>query len=81
MTVRDSTLGAAGEPKETSGILGFMDEYGIVVLGVEILLLGMFTLAAIGIDSVWQRSEERKTATGNEYHELPKKPENMTHEG
>lgn len=81
MTVRDSTLGAAGEPKEITGILGFMDEYGIVLLGIEILLLGLFTLAAIGTDEFWQRKKMQKEANINEKTELLKTEENRTHEG
>jgi hypothetical protein len=52
MAFRDTSRSAAGEPKEQVGLLGFMDRHGGLMLGIEVLLLGVLTTAAIGIDEI-----------------------------
>ena len=59
------------EPALTqTGLLGFMDHYGDWLLSIEVLLLGLLTVAAIGTDeigirrskTVEQASEDREPA-------------------
>ena len=42
------------------GLMRFMDEHGAVLLGVELLLLGLCTVGAIGTDEFWQRRAARE---------------------
>lgn len=42
------------------GLMQFMDEHGAILLGVELALLGLFTVGAIGTDEFWQRRAARE---------------------
>jgi len=54
MAFRDiSILGE--EPDSDGGLIGFMTRHGMTLLGVEVVLLGTCTVAAIGTDQYWQR--------------------------
>jgi hypothetical protein len=61
MAVRDTSRSASGEPKEQTGLLGFMDRQGVWVLGTEVLLLGLLTGCAIGTDEIWFRKAAAKS--------------------
>ena len=72
MAFRDTMRSTAGEPKEQAGLLGFMDRHGALVLGIEIVLLGVLTTAAIGIDEIKIRrststaKNDRRSADGTD---------------
>ncbi len=51
-----------------SGLMRFMDEHGAILLGVELLLLGAFTVGAIGTDEFWQRRAARDGRKNNHEH-------------
>jgi hypothetical protein len=55
MTVRGLDPHQAGE----GGLVGFMDEYGLLLMVAELCLLGVLTVAAIGTDEYWTRRFER----------------------
>ena len=50
MTVRGTDRSASSVPQ--TGILGFMDRHGNWILTVEVLLLGLLTVAAMGTDQL-----------------------------
>ena len=50
MTVRGTDRSLAESPQ--TGILGFMDRYGNWILIVEVVLLGVLTVAAMGTDQL-----------------------------
>ena len=49
---------------EDHSLMAVMDRHGGAILGVEVLLLGLLTVAAIGTDSYWdkQRSQSMRDA-------------------
>jgi hypothetical protein len=51
MTVR----GLDPQRAEEGGLVGMMDQYGLTILVVELVLLGLLTLLAIGTDDYWTR--------------------------
>jgi len=63
MTVRDTAGSASGVPQEETGLLGFMDQHGVSILSIEVMLLGLFTLCAIGTDEIWFRRAAAKSKT------------------
>jgi hypothetical protein len=44
-----------GGPSSGSRLMQFMDQHGMKLLVGEVLLLGLFTVGAIGTDEYWQR--------------------------
>jgi hypothetical protein len=44
-----------GGPASASRLMQFMDQHGMILLGGEVLLLGLFTIGAICSDEYWQR--------------------------
>ena len=63
MAYRDVAIGTAGEAAEATGLMGFMDQHGMAILGIEVLLLGLFTVGAIGTDEYWQRRLQASPAS------------------
>ena len=55
MAYRGVSLGRSGEPLAAGGLMAFMDQHGMILLGAQVLLLGLFTVGAIGTDEFWQR--------------------------
>ncbi len=45
---------------EDTGVLQFMDQHGMTVMIVELVVLGLLTFAAIGTDDYWTRRAEQK---------------------
>jgi hypothetical protein len=41
-----------------TGLLGLMNHHGLVIMVVELVLLGILTVAAIGTDDFWTRRFE-----------------------
>lgn len=44
----------------SSPLLAYMDRNGMIVLGIEVLLLGILTVGAIATDEYWQRRTKRE---------------------
>jgi hypothetical protein len=63
MMVRDTAGSDSGTPQEETGLLGFMDQHGVSILGIEVGLLGLFSLCAIGTDEIWFRRAAAKSKT------------------
>jgi len=55
MAYRDVSLGGSDAAVEDRGLIGFMDRHGMMLLGVEVGLLGVLTVGAIGTDDYWRR--------------------------
>jgi hypothetical protein len=66
MVVRGSNPHTAGE----GGLVGLMERHGTAILLVEIVLLGLLTLLAIGTDEYWSRRQGREG-------DAPAKPPNQ----
>ncbi len=60
MAYRDVT---AADGVGSAGLLHLMNAHGGTILAVEVVLLGLFTVGAIGTDEFWQR---RQAATNAE---------------
>ena len=60
MAYREVTLQPAANDDSASGLLRFMDRHGMKVLGGEVVMLGLLTVAAIGTDEYWQRKTEER---------------------
>jgi len=58
MTVRNLDP-RSGEPE---GVVKFMEEHGLTLMVVELVMLGLLTWGAIGTDNYWMRETEK----GNE---------------
>ena len=41
------------------GLIGFMDEHGVALLLGELAVLAVFTVAAIGTDSYWEKKSQQ----------------------
>jgi hypothetical protein len=54
MTVRMLSPEGAHE----AGMVQFMDKYGLMILLGELVLLGLFTFAAMGTDDYWTKRAE-----------------------
>jgi hypothetical protein len=54
MTVRGLDPRLADE----QGLMGLMNQHGLTILVVELVLLGLLTVAAIGTDDFWTRRAE-----------------------
>ena len=65
MAYRDVAVGLNGETTDAGGLMGFMDQHGMAVLGIEVVLLGLFTVGAIGTDEYWQRRMQASPPTGS----------------
>ena len=52
---------------DDAGLMGLMNHYGLAILVVELVLLGILTVAAIGTDDFWTRRFEaaQKSSTDN----------------
>jgi|SRR5688500_14592263 hypothetical protein len=64
MTVRGLDPQRAGE----AGLVGLMDQYGLVIMVVELVLLGLLTVLAIGTDEYWSRQaggQESESGVGS----------------
>jgi hypothetical protein len=62
MTVRGLDPRLADE----QGLMGLMNQHGLTILVVELVLLGILTVAAIGSDDFWRRrAEARSRESGN----------------
>lgn len=78
MTVRGLNPRLADE----QGLMGLMSQHGLTILVVELVLLGILTVAAIGTDDFWtrraeareQRSESRPRADELREGEAPTGP-------
>ena len=55
MAYRDVSLGGIDPAADNGGLIGFMDRNGMMLLGIEVGLLGLFTIGAIGTDDYWRR--------------------------
>ncbi|MDG2206315.1 MAG: hypothetical protein P8K78_00265 [Pirellulales bacterium] len=64
MTVRGTDRSLPESPQ--TGILGFMDRYGNWVLTVEVVLLGVLTVAAMGTDQLETPQINRNANEGSE---------------
>jgi hypothetical protein len=42
-----------------------MDRHGLAIMAVEIVVLGLLTVAAIGTDGYWTRRAERAAGVGD----------------
>ena len=60
MTVRSLDARAA----EPEGIIAFMEQHGLTLMIIELVVLALLTGAAIGTDDYWMRGVKRKE--GNE---------------
>ncbi|NIP70185.1 MAG: hypothetical protein GTO04_13695 [Planctomycetales bacterium] len=56
MAYRDVAFSANGQRLEASGLVGWIDRHGLTALAIEVGLLGLLTVGAIGTDSYWQRA-------------------------
>jgi uncharacterized membrane protein len=45
-----------------TGLLGWLDRYGMWLLGAELALLAIFTFAALATDDYWTRSADKPSA-------------------
>ena len=61
MTVRGLDARAA----EQVGVIAFMEQHGLTLMIVELVVLAFLTFAAIGTDDYWMREKSKKTE-GNE---------------
>jgi hypothetical protein len=53
------------------GLPGLMNHYGLTIMGVELALLGILTIAAIATDDFWTRRFEAAQARDNSKPEAP----------
>jgi hypothetical protein len=60
MTVR----GLEPRPDEV-GLMGLMSQHGLTILVVELIVLGLLTVAAIGTDGYWEPEAKREPGVGN----------------
>ena len=44
---------------EPTGVMAFMSQHGLILMVVELVVLGLLTLAAIGTDDYWTRATEK----------------------
>jgi hypothetical protein len=44
--------------------MGLMSEHGLTIMVVELVLLGLLTVAAIGTDGYWEREARRPKVGG-----------------
>ena len=56
MTVRGLDARAA----EQEGVIAFMEQHGLTLMIVELVVLAILTFAAIGTDDYWMRGTEKK---------------------
>jgi uncharacterized membrane protein len=63
MTVR----GLDPRNADESGLIGFLDDYGIWVLVGELVVLGLLTVAAIGTDEFWTRRAGNTQASESDH--------------
>ena len=61
MTVRGLDARAA----EQEGVIAFMEQHGLTLMVIELIVLAVLTFAAIGTDDYWMREKTKKTE-GNE---------------
>ncbi len=61
MTVRDLDPRAA----EQEGVIAFMEQHGLTLMIIELVVLAVLTFVAIGTDDYWMREKTTKTE-GNE---------------
>lgn len=52
-------------PTAESRLFEFLDEHGVLLMGGELGLLGLFTFAAMGTDEFWRRRAERDSDTSD----------------
>ncbi len=56
MTVRKLDVMAA----ESTGVMAFMEQHGLTLMLVELAVLALLTVAAIGTDDYWMRGAGKK---------------------
>lgn len=62
----DSAVAAGSNPVEEEGaLMRLLDEHGMEIMGVEVLILAMATVGAIGLDQ-WRGSREVRNAGGGD---------------
>jgi hypothetical protein len=74
MAFRDVATSETEQPPG-SGLMEFMDRYGMLLLGAEVILLGLFTVGAIGTDEFWQRHLQKDNSAS------PAQGERLLNEG
>ena len=58
MTIKQMDPLAASHSESSRALLDFLDDHGMVLMIVELVVLGIATFAAIGTDDYWQRRSE-----------------------
>ncbi len=66
MAFTDVAVSASGEQLSPNGLNAFMDRHGMVTLLVQVVLLGLFAVAAMGTDEYWQRVDARSDQPADE---------------
>jgi hypothetical protein len=66
MAFRESRAAVSGSPSIGHPLMEWMNRHGNTALMVELVLLGISTVAAIGTDDYWQRRAARSKAKHSE---------------
>ena len=69
--------GIRGTP-ETPGIMTMLDEHGMAILFIEIAILALLTVAAIGTDTYWIRRDRQQAAADASRHQSTSNPPSST---
>jgi predicted PurR-regulated permease PerM len=66
-------LAAGGVASAEHPLMAWMDKHGMTAMLVELALLGVFTIGAIGTDQFWQRraATRHKAATAGRAKNIP----------
>jgi hypothetical protein len=56
MTVR----GLDSRAPQPAGVIAFMEQHGMTLMMIELVVLAVLTFAVIGTDDYWMRSADRK---------------------
>ncbi len=64
VVVRDvRQLSPIGDPHAGSSLLAWLDAHGVLVMTVQLVILALCTVAAIGTDDFWTRRAQRRNKT------------------
>ncbi len=56
-------------PAEESGLMNLLDQHGMTIMGAEVLLLGVATVGAIGLDQYRLTRAENERSKGNQINQ------------
>lgn len=64
VVVRDvRQLSPIGDPHAGSSLLAWLDAHGVLAMTVQLVILALCTVAAIGTDDFWTRRAQRRNKT------------------